>query len=294
MAGGLIEWPLLMIPDHPLEDDYCDVLTKAASARGYSAQELAQWTGIDQPSVEAALAGHDSSPDVLRMLSSSLGLDGGRVIAIARGDYHPCAVLPRDVVQVSMDFHGQPVHCYVVADPQSPGHVIAIDSGTHAEPLLEALDQMGADLKAVFITHLDRDHVGGVDGVLEKFPSAELWSPEGEGFAPGRHFSVGDTFAFGGLTVTALSTRGHGPAAVSFAIGGLSSPVVMVGDSLFAGSIGRPRHGIDLALDEIKNNLLTLDGRTVLCPGHGSLTTVDQELAGNPFFSNDSGVSPGV
>ncbi|QQL45989.1 MBL fold metallo-hydrolase [Sulfuriroseicoccus oceanibius] len=270
--------------DHALEDDYEDVLRKAAHGHGEDAASLAERAGIDEEVVAAAFAGREGSPDVLRLLAPLVGLDAGRLVALARGSYVPQADLPDGVAEVSMDFHGLPVHAWLVEDPANPKDVIAIDTGIRPEPLLNALVHGGFNLKAIFITHMDPDHVGGVEGVLEKFPEAELWSPEGEGYAPGRHFQAGDVFAFGGLKLKMISSRGHGPAAVSIAVEGLDAPVVMVGDAIFAGSIGRPRHGLELALREIRENLLSLPSRTVLCPGHGALTTVGQELAHNPFF----------
>ena len=59
----------------------------------------------------------------------------------------------------------------------------------------------------------------------------------------------------------------------------------MVGDALFAGSIGGVHHGYTATLDSIRREILSLPDDTILFPGHGPLTTVAQEKANNPFFA---------
>jgi glyoxylase-like metal-dependent hydrolase (beta-lactamase superfamily II) len=71
---------------------------------------------------------------------------------------------------------------------------------------------------------------------------------------------------------------------MTFFVTGLARPVAVVGDSIFAGSMG----GGNVSYKEaIKNNvekILTLPDATIICPGHGPMTTVGEEKAHNPFF----------
>jgi glyoxylase-like metal-dependent hydrolase (beta-lactamase superfamily II) len=72
---------------------------------------------------------------------------------------------------------------------------------------------------------------------------------------------------------------------VTFFIQGLSKPLAVVGDSLFAGSMGG---GMVSYADALRNNrqqILTLPDATIICPGHGPLTTVGEQKDANPFFA---------
>jgi len=87
------------------------------------------------------------------------------------------------------------------------------------------------------------------------------------------------------LKIKALLTWGHSRGGMTFFVAGLARPVAIVGDSIFAGSMGG---GNVSYKDAIKNNLekiLTLPNETVICPGHGPLTTVGEEKQHNPFFA---------
>jgi glyoxylase-like metal-dependent hydrolase (beta-lactamase superfamily II) len=65
---------------------------------------------------------------------------------------------------------------------------------------------------------------------------------------------------------------------------GLDTPLAVVGDVIFAGSVGGIRSRYRPALESIRAGVLTLPAETILLPGHGPLTTVAHELAHNPFF----------
>ncbi|MGH7953073.1 MAG: MBL fold metallo-hydrolase, partial [Limisphaerales bacterium] len=60
--------------------------------------------------------------------------------------------------------------------------------------------------------------------------------------------------------------------------------VAMVGDAIFAGSIGRGNQSWDLAKQKVREQIFSLPSETLICPGHGPLTTVAEEKANNPFF----------
>jgi hydroxyacylglutathione hydrolase len=62
-------------------------------------------------------------------------------------------------------------------------------------------------------------------------------------------------------------------------------PVAIVGDSIFASSMGGGMISYEDALRNNKEKILTLPGNTVICPGHGPMTTVAEEKANNPFFT---------
>ncbi len=91
----------------------------------------------------------------------------------------------------------------------------------------------------------------------------------------------------GALEIEARLTSGHSAGGTTYVISGLERPVAIVGDSLFAGSMGG---GAVSYQDALKNNLekiLTLPEETIVCPGHGPLTTVGKERKENPFFAGN-------
>jgi glyoxylase-like metal-dependent hydrolase (beta-lactamase superfamily II) len=90
------------------------------------------------------------------------------------------------------------------------------------------------------------------------------------------------------LTVESRLTWGHSPGGITYVVTGLERPVAVVGDSIFAGSMGG---GAVSYSEAVKNNLeqiLTLPPTTVLCPGHGPLTSVGEEKTHNPFLPSVS------
>jgi glyoxylase-like metal-dependent hydrolase (beta-lactamase superfamily II) len=92
----------------------------------------------------------------------------------------------------------------------------------------------------------------------------------------------GDVFDVGDLAVQTLHTPGHTPGSVCY----LTGLICFVGDTLFAGSLGRAgsRYAYHALLDSVRARLLGLPEMTALLPGHGPATTVGEELRHNPFF----------
>jgi hydroxyacylglutathione hydrolase len=80
-------------------------------------------------------------------------------------------------------------------------------------------------------------------------------------------------------------TNGHSPGGTSYVVHGLQHPVAVVGDSLFAGSMGGAPNDYQKALRNNLEKLLSLPEDTLVCPGHGPLTTVANEREHNPFFA---------
>ena len=72
---------------------------------------------------------------------------------------------------------------------------------------------------------------------------------------------------------------------MTYVIEGLKRPVAIVGDSLFAGSMGGGSVSYEDALQNNLKKILTLPDETMLCPGHGPMTTVGEEKVHNPFFA---------
>jgi glyoxylase-like metal-dependent hydrolase (beta-lactamase superfamily II) len=122
--------------------------------------------------------------------------------------------------------------------------------------------------------------------IRTKFPQAKLHTHSRN--APPEHRNKPNEIVhLGGLRITHRETPGHAADGVTYIIGNWQEDapaVAIVGDAIFAGSMGRGNDSWDLARQKVGEQILTLPGETLICPGHGPLTTVAEEKAHNPFF----------
>jgi len=194
-------------------------------------------------------------------------------------------------------------NCYVFGD-EATGEAFVIDPGGEPERILQALKRLGARPLALVNTHGHFDHIQGVEAV-RRATEAPFWIHEAEreilrhgparakamfgidlppSPVPDRWLVDGDRLAVGGLTLTVRHTPGHSPGGVCLIGDGLA----FVGDTLFAGSIGRtdiPGADTQTLLTSIARVLLPLPETTVCYPGHGPETTIGEEKRGNPFLA---------
>jgi hydroxyacylglutathione hydrolase len=185
---------------------------------------------------------------------------------------------------------------------------VLIDPGDEVDQLLRAARETGATVSAILLTHAHFDHVTGV-GRATRALGAPIWLHEDDGVLydgaieqgltfglnverqpPVDHFyEPGVLIRFGEYVVDVLHTPGHCPGGVCLAIGRQDSEVreLFVGDTLFAGSIGRTDlTGGDYAtlIDSIRRVLFAFPDETVVHPGHGPDTTIGRERRTNPFL----------
>jgi glyoxylase-like metal-dependent hydrolase (beta-lactamase superfamily II) len=170
------------------------------------------------------------------------------------------------------------VNSYLVTDPAT-GESAAFDTGMDASAMLAT----GISIRQVFLTHTHRDHIGGLAKLLEK-TGATAFVSERETLANATPFADGAEFQIGKLRVETRRTDGHALGGTTFFVTGLEKPLAFTGDALFAGSMGgAPQRTWPQALAGLRTQILTLPSDTILCPGHGPLTTVAEEKIHNPF-----------
>jgi len=192
-------------------------------------------------------------------------------------------------------------NCYLVVDDRSNRAVI-VDPGSEGERLVEEIEQTGATLEAIWITHAHVDHVGAIASVKRKWDvpiylhpldlrlyqaasrQAEVYGlPFEEPPAPDREFLDGERLKVGNEEMTVMHTPGHAPGHVVIHGNGIA----LVGDCLFAGSIGRtdlPFSNPPLLAASLEK-ISALPSQTVVYPGHGVETTIAQERKSNPFLN---------
>jgi glyoxylase-like metal-dependent hydrolase (beta-lactamase superfamily II) len=160
------------------------------------------------------------------------------------------------------------------------------DTGWNAAPVLQIIEENGLTLRHLFITHSHEDHIAALGDIRAKFPKVHLHTSSKN--APPQHRNRPTDFThLGSLRMTNRDTPGHAEDGVTYIIGNFPDDaphVALVGDAIFAGSIGRGNQSWELARQKVREQILTLPPETLLCPGHGPLTTVAEEKAHNPFF----------
>jgi hydroxyacylglutathione hydrolase len=273
----------------PLEDHAGDVIRKSRIGLGISSSEVAAAGQIDEDSL-SKFEEHGTPSNGIHFgnIASLLTLDGGKLSAVASG-WEP---QQQDVSRwhhlrhIETDDGGMAVNCFLIWD-QNTREAALFDTGWILRPIEEHIKQHELNLRHIFITHSHYDHIEALGDVRKMTPEAAihsniLASPKIQRLLPQ------ESFQLGGLTIQYRETPGHADDGVTYVVDGFpekSSPIAIVGDAIFAGSIGGARSHFQLARDKIQEAIFSLPGDTLICPGHGPVTTVAEELAHNPFFS---------
>ncbi|MBI1390440.1 MAG: MBL fold metallo-hydrolase [bacterium] len=172
------------------------------------------------------------------------------------------------------------VNTYIIGCARTREAVL-IDAGADSPEYDSFLRKHDARLTAVFLTHFHWDHDQHLGDVLDRF-DVPVYSMTGE-TRNGRKVGEGDSIPLGELPNRIFVTTGHTPDSLTLAV---ADRIAFVGDAIFAGSIGGTKSE-ELKQEEvghIKSKIFSLPDDCLLCSGHGPLTTVAIEKAGNPFL----------
>ncbi|MFT8389808.1 MAG: MBL fold metallo-hydrolase [Sporolactobacillus sp.] len=196
-------------------------------------------------------------------------------------------------------------NCYILEDELTKKALI-IDPGDEVEKLESIIAEHTLDPLAVLLTHAHFDHIGALDEVRERWKipaylhrNESYWLHDaqmnGSEFFPAtgpihvhpaeRLLRGEQNLIIGPFSFFVLETPGHSPGGVSYYF--KDDQVLFSGDSLFNGSIGRSDgFGADneQLLNSVHDKLLTLPEQTCLCPGHGRVSTIAEEIRHNPFL----------
>lgn len=275
----------------PLEDEFCDIIKKARVGQGRSVADVSQMAGLPGSTITALERGV-CPPDrhEIQALAKALGLRSGPLEQVAIEKWEPVAQHPTAWVEtIQGSINGYGVQGYVIHDG---GEAVLIDTAYNAPAMIEFLSRHRLRLVGICLTHGHADHADGIDRILNHHEvpvylgteDVDLlsWRPSG---ALLRQPENGHTISVGSLRVQCLATPGHTPGGICYRVDVGSHSACFVGDTLFAGSIGRsnPSTLYQTQLRSVRTVVLGLPSEYRLLPGHGPATTVAEELDHNPF-----------
>jgi hydroxyacylglutathione hydrolase len=266
----------------PLEDNAADIIGKAQRGLGLSDSELAEKADVSQQTIRSLREG-DFNESAMLGIAPILGLDGRALCELAQGEWRPKkSEALNGLAQFNTDYHGMAVNSYLVWDPAD--HVAAaFDTGADCSEMIRFTGRHNLDIKLILLTHAHPDHIADLPRLREE-TAADVFTPVRESVPGAEPVEEGKKFRIGNLQIATRLTCGHSPGGITYVVTGLARLVAIVGDSLFAGSMGG---GNVSYRDALKNNIekiLTLPDDTLICPGHGPMTTVGEEKEHNPFF----------
>lgn len=190
-------------------------------------------------------------------------------------------------------------NCYLLKTNQNNG--ILIDPGAQAEQLLEEIEKLGINLKKIVLTHGHYDHIGAVHDIkmatgaelsihaddveMLEDPRKNLASYFNAPYVPTKPDVIvqdGDTVVLDDISLNVLHTPGHTKGSCVL----LGDNLMISGDTLFCGSVGRTDHygGDYSALKQSLKKLYDLPGDYQVVAGHGRATTLEQERRTNPYM----------
>jgi hydroxyacylglutathione hydrolase len=194
-------------------------------------------------------------------------------------------------------------NCYIIGDEES-GVGAVVDPGDEAARIALAVEQTDLEVGSIIVTHAHIDHVGAVAALVDEYSCPVLMHAESEpmlkqlptqammmglkfGKVPAvdRHIGDGESLEVGKLRLRSLYTPGHAPGHLAFYVE--NEGLVLSGDALFAGSVGRtdlPGGSMEVLMRSIEERLLTLPDETRVFPGHGPQTEIGNERTTNPFL----------
>ena len=276
------------VPHMILEDHLGDVIRKARKASGRSVADAARAAEVNEAEFSALEeTGSITKRPNLSALAAAIGLHAKKLEQLADG-WMPSPVeigTWRELRMLSTTREGNTVNNYLVWD-EVTREAALFDTGWDATEALKLIQDNDLALKHVFLTHSHEDHIAALGQIREAFPKLHLHT-NSKASPPQHRNRANDCLHLGSLRITNRDTPGHADDGVIYLVGNWPEDaphVAIIGDTIFAGSLATGFISTDTLKKSVQEKIFSLPPETLLCPGHGPLTTVAVEKAHNPFF----------
>ena len=266
----------------PLEDNFTDIIGKAQRGLQVSDEHLAAKSGVSASDIARAKEG-EVSEVVLRKIAPVLNLAPHALVELAKKAWYPS--VPKEIPGLACfntTWSDMTVNSYLVWDPKT-SQGICFDTGADSLEMARFATSKQIKIQLILLTHTHPDHIADLER-LKATTQAAAFVCKLEGIDGAETFDAGKKFVVGTLQIETRQTKGHSRGGITYVVNGLPNRIAVVGDAMFASSMGGGGVSYADALNTNRQNILTLPDDTILCPGHGPLTTVGQEKVHNPFF----------
>ena len=272
-----------------LEDHLGDVIRKARKASGRSLTDAARAAELSETELSTLEeTGEFTKRPNCFALAAALGLHAKKLEQFADG-WMPAPVeigTWRELRLLSTNREGNAVNNFLVWD-EVTREAALFDTGWDAAEALKLIQENELALKHLFLTHSHEDHIAALGQIREAFPKLHLHTNSKS--APPQHRNrANDCLHLGSLRITNRDVPGHAEDGVIYLVGNWPEDaphVAIIGDTIFAGSLATGFISTEILKKNVQEKIFNLPPETLLCPGHGPLTTVAEEKAHNPFFT---------
>lgn len=271
-----------------LEDSIGDILRKSRMSTHTSEEQAAAAASVSLAAYqELERSGHAPAGLNWETLGARLTLGGKRLKAQHDGwrPAPPDLNTWRGLRVITTAGDDMTVNAFLVWDEVSREAAV-FDTGFEATPIFQLIEENQLALNHLFLTHSHPDHIAALGPLRARYPKLRLHSNIKSAPVDQRN-RPNDFIMLGCLRITHRETTGHADDGVTYVVGNWPEDaphVAIVGDAIFAGSMGGARDLLEHARTKVREQIFTLPPATLLCPGHGPLTTVAEEKSNNPWF----------
>ena len=269
-------------PMHSIEDFHEHIIGKAMRGLGIGKNEMASRLDCKRDDIDNILAGNFDE-NIIHSMACQLNLDPRKLLVAACKKWSPATKKLLKLKQFNHPFGSMLVNAFVTwCDTTKKAWIF--DTGPIAEPITDFLESNNLQVDAIFLTHTHGDHIACLSDLKQKTNNPSVYVHELELLEGCTPITEGFVHKCGTLSLQALHTHGHSVGGITYIVKGLEKQLGIVGDAIFAGSMGGGMVSYEDALRTNREKIMTLPDDTILCPGHGPMTTVREEKKYNPFF----------